>query len=508
MNVRREVDAGPWATGLGWFALCCGLLLASASCERWTGCGQRQQAQMAVLTEVHGAGVQRDHADRQGGWQRAAVGASFALGDGIRTQAGGMAVLQLSDGARLRVEPGTALRFLVSGAGGDEQMLDVTMGEAVLKSGAHSLRLRTHVGLAVLAPGSEVQLSRSDAGLQYHVEIGELRFNDAAGQPVALHSGDSIRVGIGMAVIRDAPLVLDQTSKPTAASSTTEPAASAVGAAAAVAGGEFAPSYSNLGVTAGDSFSVHAAELPVAIHFDFGARCPELGELQLGEQRVRASGSVNVSLGPGSRSYALRCLDARGRLLGKVVAGGSVRVLRDAGTQTLPPRAPTSRVDADGRSYTVYFQNQLPEVHVRWPNAPRSTSYQLELDGKASALAQPEKTLPSGSLREGAHTLTFRSGERRSRTTTVNIRFDNAAPKASLRAPKDRGFAAGDTVRVEGVALPTWKVSVDGGTISRDDSDRFSGEVVTSPGRPDIAVCLRHPRLGTHYYLRRATGSP
>jgi hypothetical protein len=31
--------------------------------------------------------------------------------------------------------------------------------------------------------------------------------------------------------------------------------------------------------------------------------------------------------------------------------------------------------------------------------------------------------------------------------------------------------------------------------------------VVTSQEHPDIAVRLVHPRLGTHYYLRRATGS-
>jgi hypothetical protein len=122
-------------------------------------------------------------------------------------------------------------------------------------------------------------------------------------------------------------------------------------------------------------------------------------------------------------------------------------------------------------------------------------------------LKAPEHTFRSGALQDGTHTLTFRAGERSSRTTSVQIRFDNAAPKASLSEPADRSFAPGDTVRIAGVALPTWKVSVAGGTIKQDGSDRFSGLIVTSAQRPDIAVRLRHPRLGTHYYLRRATSS-
>ena len=79
---------------------------------------------------------------------------------------------------------------------------------------------------------------------------------------------------------------------------------------------------------------------------------------------------------------------------------------------------------------------------------------------------------------------------------------------ASLSAPIDRSFAPGAELEIEGVLLPAWKVSVDGGMIEKVGEDRFHGRIVTTPQNPDFAVRLFHPRLGTHYYLRRASGAP
>jgi hypothetical protein len=204
--------------------------------------------------------------------------------------------------------------------------------------------------------------------------------------------------------------------------------------------------------------------------------------------------------------YNLRCVDETGAL-GKPVARGSVQVLNDAGTRRLPSKAPTSFVEADGRTYTVYYQNQMPEISVRWPNAPNASSYDLLVDGQPKRLPKAEHLFRSGDIRDGTHQLSFQAGDRRSRTTTVEVRFDNAAPKASLTSPIDRGFKPGDTVTIEGVALETWKVSVEGGHISMDADERFTGQVASVAARPDIAVRLAHPRLGVHYYLRRAAGS-
>jgi hypothetical protein len=259
-------------------------------------------------------------------------------------------------------------------------------------------------------------------------------------------------------------------------------------------------------VRAGESFVVHAPQVPVAIAFEIAHACKGEGVLEVGrgKQRARGKGQVRLLLSAGARRYVLRCND---RARSRIVARGTVHVLNDAGTRKLPARAPTSEIEADGRSYTIYYQNQPPEVRVRWPSPPRASAYTLELDGQVITLTAPEHVFRSGSLRDGTHRLTFAANGRRSRTATVTIDFDNAAPTASLSAPADRAFAPGDTVAVAGVTLPGWQVGVRSGTMEKDGDHRFEGKVVTSAQYPDVAVRLSHPRRGTHYYLRRARGS-
>jgi hypothetical protein len=269
------------------------------------------------------------------------------------------------------------------------------------------------------------------------------------------------------------------------------------------------PKFHNVAARVGESFVVHAPVAPVAVALDFSGKCRGEGLVEQigGRQASTGVGRANLSFGPGVRSYTVRCI-AEGGAPSRIVARGSVQVLVDPGTRQLPPRAPTSSVEADGRTYTIYYQNQLPDVLVRWPNPPTVAKYVLALDDKPIELAEPQHVFRSGALTDGVHRLEFQAEGRRSRTTTVEVRFDNVAPKASLSAPEERGFAAGDLVTVEGVALPTWKVTLEGGTIAMLRGDRFTGQVQTSKERPDIAVRLSHPRLGTHYYLRRASDSP
>jgi hypothetical protein len=624
---------------------------AASGCGR--GCGKAPSRVLATLTEVRGTSVRRDFDATRERWQAAKVGAQFALGDGVLTDPPAHAVLDLADGSKLEMEPGTLIRFLAGGAEQGEQPLSIETGEALLVTGASEVRLHTQVGMAVLQGGTRVRLSGGGGHeIGYRVEVGSLRFKDASGGSVAVGAGQDIHVGIGMAVLkRGAAPAATPEPRPegdaamqgvqatiegggvrartrdksawdvlppgehalSAGTALRVPAGTSVHLArgedraelrgagefaigsgstwvqaragdvhlaaaahditlvvpggliiARAAGGgseadvrigdaggvvtvargdvtlnaadgsrelsagderrfalgadadgsdgaiEQAPGYANLEAHAGESFTIHAAEVPVAVGFDVGARCPHEASIELtgpgAKQRARGTGRLDLLFQAGTRGYALRCAPASGSA-GKIVARGTVTVLRDAGTRKLPPKAPASSIECDGRSYTIYYQNQLPDISARWPNAPSAARYTLELDGKTLALEAPEHLFKSGSLREGAHRLSFQANERRARTTTVEIRFDNAAPKASLSAPDDRSFAPGATVAVEGVALRTWKVSVEGGTVAVDGADRFSGQVTTSAERPDIAVRLKHPRLGTHYYLRRAAGS-
>jgi hypothetical protein len=267
-----------------------------------------------------------------------------------------------------------------------------------------------------------------------------------------------------------------------------------------------APTYFNLATTAGESFVLHTPSLPVSIALDFSAKCPEQGELRLSGSRLssRGAGKINVLLNRGTRSYSVRCLGQSRR----VVARGTIHVLLDAGTRKLPPLPPTSLADADGRTYTLYYSNQPPALRLRWPNPPKESSYVLEVDGKPQTLPSPEHVFKSGELSDGSHSVSFRAGTRRSRATTIEVRFDNNAPTASVTQPADRAFSPGQPLEVSGVSLPAWKVSLSGGTIREAAGGRFTGTVTPTAEQPDIAVRLSHPRRGVHYYLRRAASSP
>ena len=611
------------------------LSLALSACER---CGGDKRAAIATLSTLVGSGVSRDYAEQPRTWVAAELGAQLSLGDGARTDAKSTAELTFINGATLALKPSTTIRLLVDGAG-NETGIDVQAGEAQLRSRDRGLTLRTHLGLAMIAPETELTLTRDGDTLGLKVALGTVSFREQDAGDVGLHAGDDVTVGIGMAVLGAAgdgtregspgEIVLDVQSGDARLIVPGEPGARALtggktvvpagaelrlanggevlvtrgrqrlrlrgagefvlgvdGALAesrrgrasfediqddvavrvpggviiarvtpegtraelnvspeqshlAVASGrvsadvngqneelgagtdrtwpsralpggqEPGPAYHNLATPAGESFVVHAPVAPVAVGFSFGKKCPGEGLVEQvgGRQAARGVGSANLAFGAGMRSYTLRCIGANGAP-GRIVARGTVQVLVDPGTRKLPPRAPTSNVEADGRTYTIYYQNQLPEVQVRWPNAPSAPKYTLEVDEKSIELSEPAHLFRSGSLGDGSHKLAFQAGGRRSRTTTVEVRFDNVAPKASLSSPEDRGFAPGDLVTIEGVALPTWKVTLEGGTIAMQPGERFTGQVQTSKEQPDVAVRISHPRLGTHYYLRRASGSP
>lgn len=627
------------------------LLLASlpfalvfAGCER---CSEpEKEAAIATLSTLMGSGVARDFAKAQLKWEPASLGATLALGDGAKTDDKSTAELTFIDGATLALKSNTTVRLLLDSA--EKQTgFDVQSGQAVLHVGKAGLNLRTHVGMAMIAPDSEILLRRSGDSLGFDVALGRLNFKDRNATSIDLESGDSVDVGIGMAVLElkrktdeTAPVVSNITvevlsgdvrsSGPAGSFPRTLgagqhpliagthlklPAGSEVivkrgservhlrgagefivgvdsalaesrrgamqleamevdvevrvpggvivarstpgGTRAEVTVGErdgrlkvvrgavtsklfgkdeqlgqgderawdltnggaatgedavnasTGPAYRHMLVGAGNSFVVHAPSAPVAVGFAFNGKCPGEAQLELTgtKQKSRGDSSANLLFPVGSRGYLLRCIGDNGKL-GKIAARGNVQVLVDPGTRKLPPRAPTSNIEADGRTYSIYYQNQLPEVSVRWPSAPVQPKYQLELDGKPIELSEPEHLFRSGTLGDGTHAIVFSAQGRRSRTTTVEVHFDNVAPKASLSAPDDRSYQPGAMVTVEGVALPTWKVALDGGSIVMSGGDRFSGQVQTSTERPDIAVRLSHPRLGTHYYLRRASGSP
>jgi hypothetical protein len=273
--------------------------------------------------------------------------------------------------------------------------------------------------------------------------------------------------------------------------------------------------YADISIAAGASIMVHDPEPPTAIGIDVQSQCPNVGivELLRGSKAVASAvgkGTTSLAIPAGKHDYQVRCLSESGEL-SEALARGNMTVVRDSGTEALAKTPPATGVNVDGRSYTVLYQNRLPAVTLRWPNAPTATSYVINVsspDGpKQISTTLPVHTMKSGALVEGTHQFQFQaSNGRTSRSTTVAIRFDNAAPKASIRSPASGGFAPGGAVSVSGTALPGWKVSVGGTSLPMDSQHRFSGQAVA--GSRGLVLRFEHESRGVHHYLRRASGIP
>ena len=211
--------------------------------------------------------------------------------------------------------------------------------------------------------------------------------------------------------------------------------------------------------------------------------------------------SANVVLLPGSNRYQIKCAD------GSDVATGTVTVVRDSGKAALPRSPPPTFVDADGRNYRVTYQNILPEITVRWKNAPADGPYNVEVssDGKTKSYraAGSSHTFSEGAIGEGSHTIVYKAAQYKSKPTRLVIRFDNAAPKARITSPAEGSFRSGDTVKVAGVALKGWKAFAGGKTLPMDRQHRFSGEVVVPQGQDGLVIRLVQPGRGVHFYVRR-----
>jgi len=272
------------------------------------------------------------------------------------------------------------------------------------------------------------------------------------------------------------------------------------------------PGYVDFATSPGASFAVHDPSPPTAIGFATSGPCPEgaVIELDKGRARARGTGTFSILFPAGAHHYDIHCVDASG-VRTESAASGSIAVIHDAGTARIPRTAPSTLVDTDGRNYTVMYQNILPKISVRWPNAPQGSSYNVTLAGpggktESHATSSPSYSFPSGALREGLYRLTFEGGGKSSKPTTVDIRFDNAAPTATLTSPANGSFAQGGGVNVSGLALEGWKISVAGRELPLDGQLRFSGDVTAPAGERALAVLFENPHRGVHYYLRRSAG--
>src|SRR5581483_1077060 len=216
-----------------------------------------------------------------------------------------------------------------------------------------------------------------------------------------------------------------------------------------------------------------------------------------------------VALAAGTYAGRVRCVDAQGRP-GDPKPTGTLRVVRDSGAQTVPRTAPHDFVDADGRHYSVLYQNLLPQITMRWPRAPAGVKASVHVEGSSGSpqvFPAPDGTSASaGALAEGSYKFWFQADgdpSTRSPETTLKVAFDNAAPAAELQLPVE-GKAAAGSVTVAGVAIEGASISVDGAPLPLDSAFRFRGDVTAGSGDPpnrSLAVRISHPSHGVNYYL-------
>jgi hypothetical protein len=504
----------------------------------WTalyGCQCSGEEVLAELVEQTGS-IQRDFAAKVAVWQGAEIGDEFRVGDGIRSKKASEAVLRLSGDAYVRLTEESIIRFLEVKARDKKKAthgINVETGEAQMVVGESEVVLVTNVGMATLEAGTRINLRRSDIGMEFRVEIGQATFYDKDNKPNVVKEGDGILVDIGSAVLErltDAPEATDESAAaadtgqegdtgedeidtgPESGEAHRQGGGGSEDRQAATIGG--GPDYADFSVTAGTSFVLHVARPPAAVELRFDGKCD--GEAAIEDRKrlvSKGTGSANMLLKTGRHVYRVRCLDPAGHPAREVVAKGSILVLRDSGAARLPRSAASSFVETDGRRYKVMYQTRIPNISVRWPQAPKGQKYVLHISSKRGKkqikTRRPEYAFKSGALSEGVHEIKFEAiGNlaRTSKTTTVDIRFDNAAPKASILTPKEGGFQPGSRVAVSGVAMADWDVSLVGGQVDIDAEHRFTGEVVHLTKYKAIALRLTHKRRGIHYYLRRASG--
>jgi hypothetical protein len=467
---------------------------------------RRDSDALAWLERKEGT-VDRDFAGRVGSWVIAEPKAAFRVGDGVRTGADSTARLELSDKSKLSLEASTVVRFLARPPGQSSQRLDVETGDAVIEVGSESLRLDTVIGSATLEPFTNARLSRTENGLRFAVAIGAARI-EAEGQQVPVAKGETKEFTVP-GKPRATPAAVESASP--ADAPTAAPSASAAPVAIDMSGAIRGPDVFDFVAGAGDSMVVHDPHPPTVVALARPESCagPFVVDVGGGRTPRRISGdkTANLELMGGQHPYSVRCAKDDGTL-DKAIARGNLTVLADAGTRRLPTSAPSTLVDTDGRKYTVLYQNLLPSITLRWAGAPGGSAFTVHENSThgshSFSSAAPTFTFAPGSLGEGAHDLSFESGGRLSKVTTVTIRFDNAAPTASLSSPPPAGFAPDGAVSVNGTALPGWVVTVGGTELSQDDQHRFAGQVTAPSGQRALLIRFSNPQRGVQYYLRRA----
>jgi hypothetical protein len=470
-----------------WWAVLLACLVAACT----STCGGEHVAEI----ESRSGEVQRDEAESRQRWIDAVQGDQLTMGDGLRTGPQSVARLKLHPEGTALVEPNTIMRFLpqLPGQGRDQIVLE--QGILELDSAGVELDVHTARGIARMAGGTRLRISAQGGGTRLDVIVGRVTIDDD-GEQREVTAGSNLELTATAASPKITPEVSPLSTGSVAhADSEANP------------GGPSAPGRAELVFAAPESATIHTASPPVDVRI-------ALTPCETGTAALEVSG-------PGGRKVLSPSRGAQ-HVLARLVAGvhrlkvrcgkqaGPERVLRvqrDPATMELPKTAPKVEVEADGRRYTVRYQNVLPAVVFVWPSAPPAARYTLTVRRKNHEqqydLNAPRHALRTGELGEGDHEFTFRSDDGRSARGNLRIVFDNMARSAYLSSPIEGSAAAGGSVSVAGAALLRSEVSVQGTQVPLDAQGRFRTTLPSDSAKGTVSVRVSHPVTGVHYYLRR-----
>jgi hypothetical protein len=464
----------------GWLALFC---VAGVGCEG--SC--RSEPQLATLTQLSGSEVERDDADGVGSWRAARLSDGFFMGDGLRTGHDSRAQLGLLPDGTAQIGPRTVLRFLPRAP--QARSTSVALEQGALELSAEQMDLEVHTPRAVarVARGGKLKLSAAE---------GRERFDLVVGRVQVVHEGTTRTLEPAHT------LELGELAAPEASPAARAPApeVTAIDASAEQAPQAWprpSPSSADLVLTALERATVHAAHLPLDVYLP-PPSCLE-PKILINGKPLATYGLARLSAG----QHRIRLLCGS-----RKVRESLLSVRNDPARAELPKHAQQVRVEADGRHYTVRYQNLLPTVSFVWPDAPNGDLFTLVLrkSGHEASyqVTEPQYVLSGDALSEGEFKFWFLDGHGgTSKTGTLRISFDNTARSAYLSSPPEGSAVTGDRVLVAGATLSRSQVSVDGQTIHIDDKGRFRAETPVVPGQRAVVVRIAHPESGVHYYLRK-----
>ncbi|HEY2735707.1 MAG TPA: hypothetical protein VGI70_17035 [Polyangiales bacterium] len=461
----------------------------------------RDAHSVAELRTVQ-AQVERDFASAREAWNPAAVGARFDMGDGLRTGPGASATLALKRGGRMLIKSDTIVRF--SRVRGEVTDIEIATGEVTVETGEVDLGVQTARGLVKLSRDSVVKVSAGIDRTRFDVAVGRA---EQVGAATPLHANE----GSGFELVLLPVSVQTAASEPKDAGEPRE-----VKASAALHDLQFQPSPPSASLTLqpSESVTVHDPAPPTDVRM-LVTRCAadaiwefDGGDGRYDALRVHGTGELRARVPPGTFRHRVRCL-RDGRPEAPLLASGRLQVLRDAAVRPLPSKPVSITADADGRRYTISYQNRLPVITLRWPDAPKHDGYTLHVwPARGAAFSvqakQPSITLPAEQLGEGSHRFAFEAKGIHSEQGSLDVSFDYRARTAYLTSPLEgqSAITSKGVARFEGGTLLDSRVSVEGVALKLDSQGRFSGEVTLPADATSAAVRVVHPSTGIHYYIR------